>query len=143
MRPATLAGSGPDHAGNAALSSNDIAQTLLRLDWRSDEYREAPLSCLKKLAESGPVALTDIGYAILSRDDARPVLRADLPISLYHIPEAASPYLAERTKHPLLVRHELCRKIGDEVNQAADLISATASIPSLNFIPLTTFGNWF
>src|ERR1700722_16460455 len=35
---------------------------------------------------------------------------------------------------------ELCRKIGDGVNQAADLISATASIPSLNFIPLTTFG---
>jgi len=44
-----------------------------------------------------------------------------------------------------LERHvpELCRKIGDGVNQAADLISATASIPSLNFIPLTTFGNWF
>jgi hypothetical protein len=39
--------------------------------------------------------------------------------------------------------YELCRKIGDGVNQAADLISATASIPSLNFIPLTTFGNWF
>ena len=38
---------------------------------------------------------------------------------------------------------ELCGKIGDGVNQAADLISATASIPSLNFIPLTTFGNWF
>ena len=34
---------------------------------------------------------------------------------------------------------ELCGKIGDGVNQAADLISATASIPSLNFIPLTTF----
>ena len=41
---------------------------------------------------------------------------------------------------PLL---ELCGKVGDGVNQAADLISATASIPSLNFIPLTTFGNWF
>ena len=38
---------------------------------------------------------------------------------------------------------ELHGKIGDGVNQAADLISATASIPSLNFIPLTTFGNWF
>ena len=43
---------------------------------------------------------------------------------------------------PPIVR-ELCGKIGDGVNQAADLISATASIPSLNFIPLTTFGNWF
>jgi len=41
------------------------------------------------------------------------------------------------------LKTELCRKIGDGVNQAADLISATASIPSLNFIPLTTFGNWF
>ena len=34
-------------------------------------------------------------------------------------------------------------KVGDGVNQAAGLISATVSIPSLNFIPLTTFGNWF
>ena len=40
-------------------------------------------------------------------------------------------------------RAELCGKVGDGVNQAADLISATASIPSLNCIPLTTFGNWF
>ena len=40
-------------------------------------------------------------------------------------------------------RQELCGEIGDGMNQAADLISATASIPSLNFIPLTTFGNWF
>ena len=38
---------------------------------------------------------------------------------------------------------ELGGKVGDGVNQAADLISETASIPSLNFIPLTTFGNWF
>ena len=38
---------------------------------------------------------------------------------------------------------ELRGKIGDGVNQAADLISVTVSIPSLNFIPLTTFGNWF
>ena len=38
---------------------------------------------------------------------------------------------------------ELCRKIGDGVNQAADLISATASIPSLNFIPLTTSATGF
>ena len=40
-------------------------------------------------------------------------------------------------------RGELRGKVGDGVNQAADLISATASIPSLNFIPLPTFGNWF
>ena len=41
------------------------------------------------------------------------------------------------------VELELCGKVGDGVNQAAGLISATDSIPSLNFIPLTTFGNWF
>ena len=41
------------------------------------------------------------------------------------------------------LRFELRGKVGDGVNQAADLISATVSIPSLNFIPLTTFGNWF
>ena len=42
-----------------------------------------------------------------------------------------------------VVGEELRGTVGDGVNQAADLISATASIPSLNFIPLTTFGNWF
>jgi hypothetical protein len=36
---------------------------------------------------------------------------------------------------------ELRGKVGDGVNQAADFISATASIPSLNFVPLTTFGH--
>jgi hypothetical protein len=36
---------------------------------------------------------------------------------------------------------ELRGKLGDGVNQAADLISAAASIPSLNFTPLMTFGN--
>jgi hypothetical protein len=52
--------------------------------------------------------------------------------------------LCVKTLHiPAQLQLELCRKIGDGVNQAADLISATASIPSLNFIPLTTFGNWF
>jgi hypothetical protein len=48
-----------------------------------------------------------------------------------------------RQQCPRYPRCELCGKVGDGVNQAAGLISATASIPSLNFIPLTTFGNWF
>jgi hypothetical protein len=48
-----------------------------------------------------------------------------------------------RAFRPQLRFCELRGKVGDGVNQAADLISATASIPSLNFIPLTTFGNWF
>jgi hypothetical protein len=38
---------------------------------------------------------------------------------------------------------ELCLNLGDGVNQAADFIPATSSIPSLNFTPLMTFGNWF
>jgi hypothetical protein len=38
---------------------------------------------------------------------------------------------------------ELCLNLGDGVNQAADLISATSSAPSSNFTRLMTFGNWF
>ena len=38
---------------------------------------------------------------------------------------------------------ELCGKVGDGVSQAADFISAASSIPSLNFTPSMTFGNWF
>jgi hypothetical protein len=41
----------------------------------------------------------------------------------------------------LAQRPELCGILGDGVNQAADLISDATSIPSLNFTPLTTFGN--
>ena len=64
-----------------------------------------------------------------------------------HALQPTIPHLTRSSLHRCLQRHgvsrELCRKLGDGVNQAADLISATASIPSLNFIPLTTFGNWF
>jgi hypothetical protein len=38
---------------------------------------------------------------------------------------------------------ELCLNLGDGVNQAANLVSGTTSIPSRNVAPLTTFGNWF
>ena len=41
------------------------------------------------------------------------------------------------------VELELCGKVGDGVSQAADFISAASSIPSLNFTPSMTFGNWF
>src|SRR5277367_5677224 len=52
---------------------------------------------------------------------------------------AARAWLAEREADLLPIGYfhvvfELCGKVGDGVNQAADLISATASIPSLNFI---------
>ena len=36
---------------------------------------------------------------------------------------------------------ELCGNLGDGVNQAADLVSDAASIPSVNFTPLMIFGN--
>jgi hypothetical protein len=39
--------------------------------------------------------------------------------------------------------NELRAKVGDGVSQAADLIFAASSIPSLNFTPSMTFGNWF
>jgi cytochrome P450 len=76
-----------------------------RLDWRSAAYENAPLEHLKALAATGPYATTELGYAVLTRQEARLVLRADLPISTYHIPPSISPYLAERTKQPLLTRH--------------------------------------
>jgi hypothetical protein len=38
---------------------------------------------------------------------------------------------------------ELRGKLGDGVSQAADFMSAASSIPSLNFTPSMTFGNWF
>jgi len=40
-------------------------------------------------------------------------------------------------------KRELCGNVGDGANQAADFISATSSIPSLNVTPSMTFGNWF
>jgi cytochrome P450 len=87
------------------MSSEKCPFALPRLDWRSPEYAAAPLDHLAALAQTGPFAQTELGYAVLTRNEARPVLRADLPISTYHIPEAISPYLAERTKQPLLTRH--------------------------------------
>ena len=42
---------------------------------------------------------------------------------------------------PPTSRGELCAKLGDGVNQAADLVSDAASIPSQNFTPLMIFGN--
>ena len=87
------------------MSSNGCPHALPRLDWHSREYEADPLEHLKGLAEAGPFAQTELGYAVLIRDAARPVLRADLPISVRHIPERISPYLAERTKQPLLTRH--------------------------------------
>lgn len=88
------------------MSADDQPQpTYPRLDWRSAEYETAPLPYLRQLAGKCPVAHTELGYAILAREAARPVLREDLPISVYHIPESISSYLAERTRQPLLTRH--------------------------------------
>ena len=53
-----------------------------------------------------------------------------------------APALIPSSEFPLPVV-ELRGKVGDGVNQAADFISAASSIPSLNFTPSMTFGNWF
>jgi len=39
------------------------------------------------------------------------------------------------------VHSGLCGNLGDGVNQAADLASVAASMPSMNFTPLMIFGN--
>lgn len=87
------------------MSADETQPNLPYLDWRSSEYETAPIAYLQALAGQCPVARTEVGYAILTREQGRPVMRADLPISVYHIPESISPYLAERTKQPLLTRH--------------------------------------
>lgn len=87
------------------MSADDMQPDIPYLDWRSPEYETAPVAFLKALAEQCPVARTEFGYAVLTREQGRPVMRADLPISVYHIPESISPYLAERTRQPLLTRH--------------------------------------
>jgi cytochrome P450 len=74
------------------------------LDWRSAEYERDPKGHLLGLARRCPVARTDMGYAVLTKDDARAILKEEVPISTRHIPESISPYLAERTKEPLVMR---------------------------------------
>lgn len=73
--------------------------------WQDEAYREAPIAFMNEMARKCPYAVTETGLTILRRDEARQVLRRDLPISVYHISEEVSPYLAERTKEPLLTRH--------------------------------------
>src|SRR3984957_12149248 len=79
--------------------------------------------------------LIDLKHAVFMDVEASAIRQAEVG--------AAKTMLARTAEQFDVTPSELCRKIGDGVNQAADLISATASIPSLNFIPLTTFGNWF
>ena len=74
------------------------------LDWRSDEYLKDPRGHLADLARRHALARTDAGFAVLGKDEARTILREEVPMSTRHIPESVSPYLAERTKEPLLMR---------------------------------------
>ncbi len=87
------------------MSAEELLSTIAAFDWHSGAYEKDPIGSLKALAGEGWIARTELGYAILSKEQARPFLKADLPISLYHIPSAVSPYLAERTQKPLLTRH--------------------------------------
>ena len=58
---------------------------------------------------------------------------------------AIDPWIMTITRNKLIdaprCRGELCRILGDYVNQAADFFSDATSIPSRNVTPLTTFGN--
>jgi TetR/AcrR family transcriptional repressor of nem operon len=96
-----------------------------------------------RLMDLAEIRIRDAGYGGFSFRD----LAADAGIKSasvhHHFPTKALMTAAVARRSADRFFAELCRKIGDGVNQAADLISATASIPSLNFIPLTTFGNWF
>ncbi|WP_226583196.1 cytochrome P450 [Acuticoccus sediminis] len=75
------------------------------LRWEDEQTSENPIAFLTDLASKCPYASSDKGLAVLRREEARDILRRDLPIAVYHIPEEVSPYLSERTKEPLLTRH--------------------------------------
>ncbi len=104
---------------------------------------------MANVLETISVLGVDLGKNVLQRGRSGRLRRSSAPAS----GEARDPAHAggkasalRRGDGGLLRRpsgSELCGKVGDGVNQAADLISATASIPSLNFIPLTTFGNCY
>ena len=73
--------------------------------WDDEQASEKPIEFLTELASKCPFATSDTGLAVLRREEARHILRRDLPIAVYHIPEDVSPYLCERTKEPLLTRY--------------------------------------
>ena len=81
------------------------ANDLPEFDWKSPQYQADPVGVLREAARAGDLARSPLGYAVFSRERARPVLKEDLPVSLFHIPADVSPYLAERTRTPLLTRH--------------------------------------
>jgi cytochrome P450 len=85
-------------------SSNPDPASLPALDW-SGEYQRDPSATVSELRARSSIARTDTGYVVLTGAEAPAVLRQDFPISTYHIPASASPYLAERTKEPLLSRY--------------------------------------
>lgn len=80
-------------------------ESLPKFDIGAEQYRSNPIAYLGDLSGQCPYAKGDNGYVILRRKEARPALQLDIPISVYHIPAEISPYLAERTKEPLLTRH--------------------------------------
>lgn len=87
------------------MNADQTQPNLPCLDWRSSAYETTPIADLQSFAEQCPAARTDVGYSILTREWGRPVMFTDRPITVYHIPETLSPYLAESTKQPLLTRH--------------------------------------
>ena len=81
------------------------ANSLPEFQASAEEYKSNPIGYLEDLSRQCPYAKSGRGYVILRRKEARPALQMDIPISVYHIPAETSPYLAERTKEPLLTRH--------------------------------------
>jgi cytochrome P450 len=87
------------------MNEGPAGKIVPNFDWRSPRYEADPLAVMREIATESDIARTEIGYAVYTRDLGRSVAKEDLPMSLNHIPVSISPYLAERTKTPLLTRH--------------------------------------
>jgi cytochrome P450 len=86
------------------MSESNDGRAIPDLDWRSEDYLRDPKGQLTELARDHTLARTEAGFAVLRKDEARTILREEVPMSTRHISEEISPYLAERSKEPLLMR---------------------------------------
>lgn len=116
------------------MRADEAQPNVAYLDWRRSEYEAAPVAYLQPLAEQSPVARAEVGYAILTRGPGRPVMRANLLISLRNIPETIGPYLADRTKQPLLTwqdpEHASLRNMLTRVQRSRAIEALRRQIPT-------------
>ena len=61
------------------MTTNEGREDLLEFDFNDARYTEAPLDYLGNLAGRCPIVRTDSGYAVLKRQEARPILRRRPP----------------------------------------------------------------